>query len=56
MDKVDDVSDASKIFELSDVNSFKGADIKDVEKYLDEALEGYTKAPLKRGEGVRYYW
>ncbi|MBO4114463.1 pre-toxin TG domain-containing protein [Streptococcus suis] len=54
-DKLDDVNAASKIFELSNVNSFNGANIKDVEKYLDEALEGYTKSPLKRGEGVRYY-
>ena len=51
-DKVDDVS---HIMSISDIDSFRGADIKTVERYLDETLEGYTKAPLKRGDGVRYY-
>ena len=51
-DKVDDVS---HIMCISDIDSFRGADIKTVERYLDETLEGYTKAPLKRGDGVRYY-
>ena len=51
----DKVDDASHILSISDIDSFRGADIKTVEKYLDETLEGYTKAPLKRGDGVRYY-
>lgn len=54
-DTIDDVGDVSKLFDIKDVNSFRDADIHDVEKYLDSTLKGYTKAPLKRGDGVRYF-
>ncbi|CAM3633864.1 RHS repeat-associated core domain-containing protein [Erysipelothrix urinaevulpis] len=42
-------------FDLNDPDSFEGKNIKDVEKYLDDNLEGYTKDVLKKGDGVRYY-
>ncbi|MGT2708655.1 hypothetical protein ACVRXQ_12175 [Streptococcus panodentis] len=40
---------------MNDVSSFENANIKDVESFLDEQLKGFTKSPLKRGEGLRYY-
>lgn len=27
----------------------------DVEKYLDETLDGFTKKTIKKGDGVRYF-
>ena len=51
--KTDDISKFS--FELKSPSTFENANIKNVEKYLDEELKGYTKSPLKRGDGVRYF-
>lgn len=42
-------------FNLNDIDSFDNANIKSVEAFLDNELQGYRKAPLKRGDGVRYY-
>ncbi len=42
-------------FNMNKLDSFKNAKITDVEKYLDNTLEGFTKAPLKKGDGVRYF-
>ncbi|MGC6767123.1 hypothetical protein [Enterococcus sp. LJL51] len=42
-------------FDIDDANSFENSNIKDVESYLDKELSEFTKAPLKRGEGVRYF-
>ncbi|MCW6683155.1 pre-toxin TG domain-containing protein, partial [Aerococcaceae bacterium NML160702] len=41
--------------DMKDLNSFRNNSFEDVEKYLDQTLEGYTKAPLKKGEGIRYF-
>jgi LXG domain of WXG superfamily len=41
--------------DLKTPDTFKNAKINDVEKYLDKTLKGYTKKPLKKGEGFRYY-
>ena len=46
-------------FNLNDVNSFKNANIKDVEKFLDEkiadgTLAGFKKETLRDGNGIRY--
>ena len=51
--KTDDITKFS--FELKNPSTFENANIKNVEKYLDEELKGYTKSPLKRGEGIRYF-
>lgn len=40
---------------MNKLDSFKNAKITDVEKYLDDTLEGFTKSQLKKGEGVRYF-
>lgn len=45
----------SKVFDLKNPDSFKGSSIKEVESYLDDMLSGYTKRPLKKGEGIRYF-
>ena len=42
-------------FNLKNPESFKGSSIKEVESYLDDALNGFEKKPLKSGEGVRYF-
>ena len=46
---------ALKKFDLNDLNTFRGADKDRVEQYLDNKLQGWTKEPLKKGEGIRYY-
>lgn len=40
---------------MSNPDSFENANVEDVEAYLDETLDGFTKKDLKSGEGVRYY-
>lgn len=45
----------AKVLDLKNPKSFEGSSIKDVESYLDDALNGYTKAPLRDGNGVRYF-
>jgi hypothetical protein len=42
-------------FDLKNLSSLENANIKKVEAYLDDALKNFTKAPLKKGEGVRYF-
>ena len=45
----------NEFFDIKNINTFKNANIKDVEKFLDKKLQTWTKKPLKKGEGVRYY-
>lgn len=45
-------------FDLNNPESFKGAKFKNVERYLDKNINGkngYEKALIKKGTGVRYY-
>jgi len=42
-------------YDIKTPGSFKNAKVSDVEKYLDKTLKGFTKKPLKKGEGFRYY-
>ncbi len=42
-------------FDLENINSLENANIKNVETYLDDVLKNFTKAPLKKGDGVRYF-
>ena len=45
-------------FDLQNPESFRGAKLKTVEKYLDQNINGkngYNKEPIKKGTGVRYY-
>lgn len=47
---------ASKFsFDIKDIDTFKNVELKTVENYLDKNLKEYTKAPLKKGSGVRYF-
>ncbi|WLD94437.1 hypothetical protein [Alkalihalobacillus sp. AL-G] len=43
------------VFDINNPNSFKNSKVADVEKYLDETLDGFTKKPLKISDGVRYF-
>ena len=45
----------NEFFDIKNINTFKNANIKDVEKFLDKELQGWTKEALKKGDGVRYY-
>ena len=45
----------NEFFDIKNINTFKNANTKDVEKFLDKKLQNWTKKPLKKGEGVRYY-
>lgn len=45
----------TNVFDIDNIDTFKNAKYEDVQRYLDEILKGYTKSPLKRGNGVRYY-
>lgn len=49
------VKTIDNVFDINKLDSFKNANITKVEKYLDHTLEGFTKSPLKKGEGVRYF-
>ncbi|WP_012001137.1 hemagglutinin repeat-containing protein [Campylobacter concisus] len=44
----------NEFFDIKNINTFKNANIKDVEKFLDKELQGWTKEALKKGDGVRY--
>ena len=45
----------NEFFDIKNINTFKNANIKDVEKFLDKELQGWTKKPLRDGNGIRYY-